>query len=168
MADFKLYAPLLHRLEKGFSDDPDDRGGATKDGVTLATFRQFYGESMTVEDLKNMTQEQWNHIMKTGFWDKCKADSIDCQCVAEIIADWCVNSGLSGLRRVQEIVGAKPDGIAGPITLSLINSSDPQILFDRIRKAREQWYRKIVQKNPKQKKFLNGWMNRLDAFEFKL
>lgn len=168
MANFEAYAPLLHRLEKGFVNDPDDNGGATMDGVTLATYRQFYGESKTVEDLKNITWNEWCHIMKAGYWDKCKADDIDDQCVAELIADWCVNSGLAGLRRVQEIIGARPDGIAGPITLSLINSSDSQALFKRILLAREQWFRKIVQNNPSKKKFLKGWLNRLDAFEYKL
>lgn len=168
MANFEAYAPLLHRLEKGFVNDPDDNGGATMDGVTLATYRQFYGESKTVEDLKNITWNEWCHIMKAGYWDKCKADDIDNQCVAELIADWCVNSGLAGLRRVQEIIGARPDGIAGPITLSLINSSDSQALFKRILLAREQWFRKIVQNNPSKKKFLKGWLNRLDAFEYKL
>ena len=32
--------------------------------------------------------------------------------------------------------------------------------------ARKQFYNNIVKKNPSQKVFLNGWMNRLKVFEF--
>ena len=167
MAYFKLYAPLLHRLELGFSDDPDDKGGPTKDGVTLTTFRKFYGESMTVEDLKRMTWAQWCHIMKTGFWDVCRADEIKNQSLAEIIVDWCVNSGTGRIREVQTIAGVKPDGIVGPKTLGALNGADDESLFRRIRLGREQWFRTIVQKKPSQKKFWTGWMNRLDAFKYK-
>lgn len=166
MADFRSYAPLLHRLEKGFSNDKDDKGGATMDGVTLATFRKFYGNSQTVADLQKMSKTQWNHIMKTGYWDVCKADQINNQSIAEIIADWCVNAGTARIREVQTIAGVKPDGIVGPKTLAAINGADQETLFNRIRVAREHWYHKRVQTDPTQKKFLNGWMNRLDAFSF--
>ena len=104
--------------------------------------------------------------MKAGYWDKCKADQIDSQAVAEILVDWCINSGMVGLLRVQELVGAKPDGIAGPITLSLINSSDPRLLFERIKAARNQFYINIVKRDPKKKVFMPGWMNRLGLFEY--
>lgn len=166
MAYFKLYAPLLHELEKGFTDDPDDRGGPTKDGVTLSTFRKFYGEEMTVEDLKNMTWAQWCHIMKTGYWDVCRASEINNQSLAEIIVDWCVNSGAGALREVQTIAGVKPDGIIGPKTLAALNGPDQEMLFNRVRLGREQWFRKIVQKRPSQQKYWAGWMNRLAAFTF--
>lgn len=167
MADFKLYAPLLHKLEKGFSDHPDDKGGPTKDGVTLTTFRRFYGESMTVEDLKQLTWIQWSQIMKTGYWDVCKASEIENQSLAEIIVDWCCNSGTERIREVQTIAGVKPDGIVGPKTLAALNGPDQEDLFKRIRLGREQWFRQIVQRDPSQKKFWTGWMNRLDAFKYK-
>lgn len=167
MADFNAYAPLLYDLEKGFVDDPDDRGGATKDGVTLSTFRRFYGQYKTVEDLKRMTMAQWRHIMKTGYWDACRADDMDNQSLAEIIADWCVNSGTERIRDVQTIAGVKPDGIVGPKTLAAINGADQRELFGRVRLAREQWFRRIVRNRPSQQKYWEGWMNRLNAFEFK-
>ena len=145
---------------------PADKGGPTNKGVTLETYQAHFGSHKTVNDLKNIPYGEWQQIMKAGFWDKCKADNIDNQSVAEIIADWCVNSGMVGLRRVQELVGAKPDGVAGPITLSLINSSDPEMLFNRIKMARNQFYINIVKRNPSQNVFMKGWMNRLSHFEY--
>lgn len=166
MADFGKYAPLLIRLEGGYVWHADDKGGPTNAGVTLRTYQDFYGEDKTKEDLKDIPYGEWCHIMKVGYWDRCKADKIENQSLAELIADWCVNSGTTGIRKVQEIVGCKPDGIVGPITLSMINSADAESLFERIWNARHQFYINIVKKNPSQKVFMNGWMNRLNSFEY--
>lgn len=166
MADFKKFSPLLKKLEGGFVDHPADKGGATNMGVTLRTFRGYYGTEKTVQDLKGMSDEQWEHIMKDGYWDKCMADYIKSQSLAEIIVDWCVNSGSSGIQKVQEIAGVRPDGMFGPLTLQAVNGYNPHELFDRIKAARRQFYIDIVKRNPSQKVFMNGWMNRLESFAF--
>lgn len=165
MADFMIYAPLLHNLEKGISNRKSDRGGFTVDGITLITFRRFYGASMTREDLLNITLEQWRHIMKTGYWDICKADEIRSQRLAEIIADWCVNSGTERIRNVQTILGVRPDGCVGPITLKAINEADELDLYGRIMSARKAWFNRIVMADPEQECNLTGWMNRLKRLE---
>lgn len=165
MADFMIYAPLLHSLEKGISNSPYDRGGFTVDGVTLTTFRRFYGQDKTETDLRNMTRPQWRHIMKTGYWDVCKADSIEDQRLAEIITDWCVNSGTARIRNVQTILGVRPDGAVGPITLGAINGADRDELYRRIMAARVAWFERIVRNDPAQKRNLKGWMNRLKRIE---
>lgn len=166
MADFNKFAPKLLQVEGGYVCHPADPGGHTCKGVTLRTYQQHFGAHKTVNDLKNILYGEWQEIMKSEYWDKCKADEIENQSVAEILVDWCVNSGLVGLRRVQELVGAKPDGIAGPITLSLINSSDPRLLFERVKAARNQFYINLVKRDPKKKVFMPGWMNRLGLFEY--
>lgn len=166
MAEFKEYAPKLLQIEGGFVNHPDDKGGITNLGITLTTFRQYCGAGKTIKDLRNMTYGTWCEIMKDLYWDKCLADEIENQAVAEIVVDWCVNSGTIGLRKVQEIVGVKPDGIAGPKTLDAINGADQKDLFDRIMSARNQFYVNIVKKNPSQRVFMNGWMNRLGMFKF--
>ena len=166
MADFSKYAPKLLQLEGGYTNHPEDKGGPTNLGITLKTYREYCGQEKTIKDLQNMSYGTWEKIMKDLYWDRVKGDKIENQSLAEIVADWCVNSGLTGVMKVQEILGCKPDGIVGPITLSLINTSDAELLFDRIWKARQQFYINIVKKNPKQKVFMNGWMNRLNSFKF--
>ncbi len=166
MADFKKYAPKLLQLEGGFVNHPEDKGGITNCGITLETFRSFFGQDKTVKDLQSMNYGMWKDIIKAGYWDKVKGDEIENQSLAELIADWCVNSGLSAIRKVQDVLGCKPDGIVGPITLSLINSSDAEKLHERIWNARHQFYINIVKRNPRQKVFMNGWMNRLNRFKF--
>lgn len=166
MAEFVKYAPKLLRLEGGFVNHPDDRGGITNCGITIQTYREYCGQDKTIKDLQNMSYGTWEKIMKDGYWDKVKGDEIDNQSLAEIIADWCVNSGAVSIRKVQDLVGCKADGIVGPITLSLINTADARSLHERIWKARQQHYIDIVKRNPKQKVFMNGWMNRLNQFKY--
>lgn len=166
MADFSKYAPKLLKFEGGYVNHPDDPGGPTCKGVTLATYRAYCGQEKTVKDLQNISFGTWEKIMKDLYWDRVKGDEIENQSLAEIIADWAVNSGLTGVMKMQEVVGCKPDGIVGPITLSLINTSDAEQLFDRLWKARQQYYINIVKRNPKKKVFMAGWMNRLNSFKF--
>ena len=166
MAEFAKYAPKLLQFEGGFVNHPDDKGGITNKGITLQTYRDYCGADKTVKDLQNMSYGTWQKIMKDMYWDKCKADKIENQSLAELIVDWRVNSGVTGVMKVQGLLGCKADGIIGPITLSLINSADAEFLFERIWKARQQFYINIVKRNPKQKVFMNGWMNRLNAFKF--
>ena len=165
MADFMKYAPRLRSLEKGIANDPYDRGGFTVDGVTLSTFRRFYGNDKEEADLRNITPPQWRSIMKTGYWDVCKADGINDQRTAELIVDWCVNSGTARIRNVQTILEVRPDGCVGPVTLAAINSVDPDELYGRIMSARVAWYERIVRNDPSQQRFLKGWMNRLERLK---
>ena len=74
MADYRKLVPFIKKWEGGFSNHPQDRGGATNKGVTLTTYRMVYGKDKTVDDLKNMTESQWNYIFKKLYWDKWKAD----------------------------------------------------------------------------------------------
>lgn len=38
MADIKVLVPFILSWEGGFVNDPDDKGGATNKGVTIATW----------------------------------------------------------------------------------------------------------------------------------
>ena len=165
MADYKKLVPFILKWEGGFVNNPNDKGGATNKGVTIATFRQYYGSSKTIDDLKHITDDQWNHIFKSGYWDKCKADQINNQSVANIIVDWAYMSGVStAIKTVQKILGCKVDGIIGPKTIAAINGHRvPKQLFYDIQRARVEFYYNIVAKRPANKVFLKGWMNRLNA-----
>lgn len=166
MANFDNYAPKLKRWEGGFANDPNDTGGATMCGVTLATFRLHYGQDKTEADLRAMTAAQWRHIMKGSFWDKCWADQIKSQAVAEIFVDWCINSGTGMIKKVQGIVGAKADGVMGPKTLAAINAANPRKLHFYIKSARAAYYEQIVRNRLANITFYDGWMNRLADFKY--
>ena len=166
MAQFDKYAPKLRKWEGGYANVAGDAGGPTNCGVTLATFREYYGEDKTEIDLQRMTADQWRHIMKYGFWDKCWADQIHNQSVAELFVDWCINAGLGKIKNVQGMVGTKADGVVGPKTVKARNSYDQQRLHFMIKAARAEHYAAIVRGRWANLKFYDGWMNRLLDFKF--
>ena len=166
MAEAQKLVPLVLRWEGGFVNDPDDSGGATMKGVTLATFRKFYGADKTVEDLKQITDAQWLHIFKTGYWDKFRGDDIDDQSVANMCVDWLYNSGIAAIKRVQKIVGVADDGIVGDKTIGAINARPAGPLFEQIKAARIAFVETIARNNPSQRKFLQGWLNRINSFRY--
>ena len=58
MADYRKLVPFIKKWEGGFSNHPNDKGGATNKGVKLSTYRMVYGKDKTVDDLKNLTESQ--------------------------------------------------------------------------------------------------------------
>lgn len=184
MASFDLYAPTLLYWEtgvkttglsgaaafeksraRGFVNDPYDKGGATQSGITLGTFRMYFGSRLTVEDLKNITYTQWRFIMKR-YWDRCKGDEIVNQSIAEIFVDWHINAGNSAVRRMQIAFGLKSDGIVGSRTLAALNGENPSHVFSKVKNARISYYNKLAITTPSNARFLRGWLNRTESFKF--
>lgn len=164
MADFDKYAPKLSDIEGGWVDDPDDNGGATNRGVTLTTYRSFFGQHKTKEDLKNMTDDEWRFIMKS-FWDDCSGDSITNQTIAEFLVDWRIHSGGVAIRKIQAVFSLKPDGIVGPLTLGALNVSDCRTTLDRMKACRIRYYNWLIDSGRCHKKYRKGWLNRVNSFQ---
>lgn len=187
MAQIEKYIPILFRWEagiimkdnetleqafarakkKGWSNDPKDNGGATMVGVTIGTYRSYCRykgkKTPSTEDLKNITYKEWRDIVHTMYWSKWKADLIEDQAVANMIVDWVWASGQGiGIKRVQSILGVTADGIVGPKTLTAVNSCDAKDLVKRVYNARVAHFNSIVKSNPSQKKWIKGWMNRVN------
>lgn len=167
MGCFNDFLKKVLKLEGGYVNHPNDKGGCTNKGVTINTFREIYGENMNCSDLKNITDEQLEFIYKKNYWDPCWGDNINCPKIAQIIVDWAVNSGVkTAIKNVQKIVGTTPDGIMGPKTIEAINKYPVKELFNELKKNRQIFYENIVEKNPSQKVFLNGWLNRLNEYKW--
>lgn len=178
VTDLSLPLPQIFEKarRKGFSNDPHDLGGATMCGVTIATYRQYRKQqgyaSTSVADLKNISYQAWRAILKKMYWDRWQADRIRSQGLANILVDWVWASGVHGIKKPQKILGrAFPeviaDGIVGAKTLNAVNSYAPQEdLFDLIHNARTKFVENIVRKNPTQRKWLNGWLRRINAIRF--
>ena len=184
MANIDKLIPFILKWEGGFVNDPTDRGGATNNGVTLATYEAYCKRKgyprPTVERLKNIPDAHWREIVKTMFWDKWKADDIHSQKVANILVDWVWGSGIHGIKKPQALLGVKVDGIVGDKTLSAVNFADPEELFDAIYQERVKFLNAIVSNSVAayekkigrkatdaellkytQKRFIKGWLNRL-------
>ena len=156
---------------KGFANDPDDLGGATMCGVTLATFAEYCRRKgyprPTIVRLKAIKYKEWLEILKTMFWDKWKADQINNESIALILVDWVWGSGKYGITIPQKAIGVTADGIVGPKTIAAVNAKDPKQLFDLIRKERLAYIERICRSRPINLKYKRGWLNRLNDIKFK-
>lgn len=170
MADVNKLKPFILKWEGGFVNDPDDLGGATNKGVTLGTYKQYKkGKGLpepTVEDLKNISDEEWTEIFKKMYWDRWKADCINNQSIANILVDFCWASGVNGIKRPQKILGVTVDGIVGDKTIAALNAMDPMSLFFKIKNDRIKYIDEICKARPTNKKYKKGWMNRINKFKF--
>ena len=166
MADKNKLIPIIKKWEGGYSDNPNDRGGATNSGVTLAVYQSVYGKNKTKNDLNRMTSDQWDYIFTKLYWNKWKADEINNQSIANILVDWVWMSGYGTIKKIQSLFGLTADGIVGNKTISYINSHDQEEVFNKIWNRRKSFYESLVKNNPSQKVFIKGWMNRLNTFKF--
>lgn len=171
MANVLKLIPHILKWEGGWSNDPADKGGPTMKGVTLAVYSAYRAKKgkkvPTQRDLKNITQEEWNDILKAMYWDRWKADQIKSQSIANLLVDWVWTSGIYGIKFPQRLLNLKDDGIVGPKTLDSINNYPNQKeLFQRLWKRREQHFRSIAAATPSNKKFLKGWLNRLNDLKW--
>ena len=172
MANVKLLLPFILSWEGGFVNDPLDKGGATNKGVTIATWKRCGydkdgDDDIDVDDLRLISKDDvLNRVLKPHYWDKWKADQIKSQSVANILVDWVWGSGANGIKIPQKLLGLTVDGIVGPKTLAAVNSSDALVLFNTIKAEREAFLWRIVERDPTQKRFIKGWLNRLNALKF--
>lgn len=167
MSDYKVLIPFILKWEGGYAEIKGDRGGATNKGVTLSTYQSVFGKNKTKSDLKNISDSEWSTIYKKYFWDKCGADKITDQSVANILVDYAWNSGVSrAIKDVQTIVKTSADGVVGNKTISAINTSNSKELFNKIKNRRIEFYNNIVKSNPSQSKFLKGWTNRVNSLVY--
>lgn len=163
MTRSELITGFIKKWEGGFSNHPLDGGGATNSGITLTTYRRYYGKDKTVDDLKNMTAKEWEYIFKKGYYYPLKAHLIQDDYVALALCDMGWMSGnKTAIKNVQRCLGLKDDGIIGPLTLSALNEN-PDEVFNQIIRMRKGFYFTIVDNNPSQIVFLKGWLNRLDS-----
>jgi lysozyme family protein len=106
--------------EGAYSNDPDDPGGETMWGVTVAVARASgYNGPM-----RDMPQSTAMAIYSTQYW-KGWMNSLD-YALAFQVFDASVNSGpVQAIKWLQRSLGIKDDGLAGPQTLAAAQAADP-------------------------------------------
>lgn len=162
MERYDKLVPFILKFEGGYAEVQGDLGGPTCSGITLNTYRAYYGADKTKEDLKHLTRTEWTHIFKNGFWDKCKCDKINNQSIAYLLCDFAWHSGVkTAVKVIQGLVGVSQDGLIGNQTLNAINSKNGEKLFYRFLKARQEFLYNLISKRPDYQKFELGFMRRL-------
>lgn len=170
---FKDMVSVVINHEGGYVNDPDDRGGATKYGITQHTL-DFYNEVEQdldmAADVKNLTVPQAKRIYWTFYWNKYY-DDIEDEKFAFKIFDLGINVGknravkklqLALVRHAESGNKITVDGIFGPKTLAALNDPPIETIYQIYISTMEHYYNAIVAKDRTQKKFLKGWLKRLE------
>lgn len=154
---------IRYALVKGASNHKADKGGLTIAGITEKTWKKYVNEhspklyGMTFPEI---TPALWMSIIKEYYWDALGGDNIKEQETAEQTVDFYFHSGVSAVKKIQQICGVKVDGIIGPVTRSKLEIVDKDYFVPRIKRARVDFLFNLAAQ-PGQMVFLKGWINRL-------
>lgn len=157
---------LMH--EGGYVNHPEDPGGPTNLGVTLAVARR-YGVDMDgdgdtdIVDMKKLSVDVAGKIYKGEYWDKIKGDQLPSG-LDYAAFDFGVNSGIGrSARFLQEILGVKQDGAIGPNTLGALVGRDTASLIRQLCDNRLAFVKTL----PTWPTFGRGWASRISAVRAK-
>jgi len=163
----EMIAAVIRR-EGGYVNHPADKGGPTKYGITLATYKRATGNRRaSIAEIKALTKPEAAAIYKELYFVRPGFGRLNDVKLAEHLFDWGVNSGPAiAVKWLQRVLGTVAvDGKLGPNTARSVNQRNDQL---SIRKAffkeRVLFFARLVKRKPSQAVFIEGWMKR--AFEF--
>jgi lysozyme family protein len=149
---------VLQHEDDSFTDDPEDRGGATKFGVSA--------RSNPGVDIRGLTREAAIEIYWTKYWRGQRYDELPIP-IGTKTFDIAVNmgkrAGVLCLQRALLACGKRVDidGILGPKTCQAASEVPGAALLAALRSEAAGEYRVILARgDADQTRFQSGWMNR--------
>lgn len=142
--------------EGGFVNDPADRGGPTKYGITKATAER-HGL-----DVAKLRITDAVGIYERDYWQGAGCNLIRSDALALCHMDAAVNHGpRAAILLLQDALGVPRDGVFGSATAAaLAAAADPLQVVVKYLILRAAKFRAIVAGDPTQAKFLRGWLAR--------
>ncbi len=171
MIDQIIKTILKH--EGGYVNHPSDKGGPTKYGITQRTLTDYLCRQAEIDDVKNMEKSTAIDIYKDIYYRTPKIDVLP-DSLQPLITDMAVHHGpRRAIKILQEElqhdgfnVGLM-DGIIGKKTIKCTAQGLQKFELDFIDFVIERrliFCKNIIQRDPTQKVFWNGWMNRIESF----
>lgn len=178
MANYENVIPLTLIYEGGskFTNIKEDKGGATKWGVSLSFIRSTNDSLFDLDgngvlnenDIRAMTEDIASLGFKKYFWDKPYGlDYLDSDKKAFVVFDAAVNNGpRNATKFIQQTanklgVNCAVDGVFGNQTAKALYELPVDEFTETYLDVREAFFNRIVQNNPSQKIFIKGWLNRI-------
>jgi lysozyme family protein len=161
MNDTDIIAGIIAR-EGDFVDNPADRGGPTKFGITLATLQAWRGYPVNAGDVEAMEEAEAWRIYRKNYLEDTGIEKIPNAELRGVVLDAAVNHGPGqAIRQLQRALGCPADGILGPNTLAAIPYLEPRRVAIRQLAQRARFYGKLISADHSQAEFAEGWSNRL-------
>ena len=157
--------------EGGFQNDKEDDGNyvdgkliGTNKGITPAALAEYRGvdpSTITVEDIKGITDKEAREIYEQNYYYKTKINELPENIQASVF-DMNINAGPNAIKILQRLAGVKDDGNIGPQTIKAVQEAN--ITLDQYADARIEYYKQVVKNDPDKKKYLKGWINRANKY----
>jgi lysozyme family protein len=153
----KSFAQMI-RSEGGFVNHPSDPGGATNWGVTKKVWEDWVGHQVTVDDMKQLTQEQVKPLYFEKYWKPVKGDDLPIG-VDFLVFSFGVNAGTGrATKTLQTALGVVADGAIGPNTMAKIQAADAKDLIEKFSNTKTAFYKSLNTFGT----FGKGWLNRVE------
>lgn len=170
---FEIAFNFIIAKEGGYVDDPYDKGGATKYGISSSFIK---ANDLKIKDIKELTLLQAKEIYHMFFWNPLKIDSFNDSTVQLFLFDTAVNCGnekaaLLLQSSINSISHIAVDGKIGNETIRTCNditfsNKNCKLLKQLLLSSRISYYIHIVNSDESQRRFLKGWVNRaVDVFK---
>jgi hypothetical protein len=132
-----------------YTNDPDDAGGPTRYGVIQVRYDQYRRDNkLPLQSVRNIAWNEVEAIYRRYYWDVIKGDALPAPLDLAVF-NVAVNSGTG---RAIPWLNALPAAVR----------TDPLKASRAICDRYEGFYNAIVANRPSQRKFLRGWLNRLN------
>ena len=166
MSRFDYCLQFVLGVEGGYVNDPNDHGGATKAGITQAVYDDWrVGKSLCRLPITGISAFEINAIYRDRYWLPICGDKLP-HGIDLVTFDAAVNHGVRQASKfLQRALGVDDDGFIGPKTVGAAIVDDAAHLTTKviadILDQRTDFYDNLVLRDNSQKKFLNGWHNRI-------
>ena len=158
---------LIIREGSEYTNDPTDAGGPTKYGITLKTLALYRGHlPTTAADVEALTESDAREIYKNLYIRPFEKFPGMPDSLLGLLVDSGVQHGEGrAMGWLQSAIGAKPDGDAGPATLTAWAAArNYDTVYKLVLKTRIMFYAHIIHDRPDQVKYINGWFERVCLF----
>ena len=160
---------LLTKEGYTYTDDPDDNGGPTRYGITKATLERYLKRACTAEEVAFLDLSTAKLIYEEYYWMQINCHKMSKTGIAIALFSSAALYGTTKTAQMTQkalnICGAslKVDGHLGDKSIAVLNIVKQDEFFKAFHGQLIERIEDIVAKNPKQKKFENGWKNRANA-----
>lgn len=162
--DFLDAQAFVLRIEGAPSNDVHDKGGYTKHGIS-ETFFNTVKQHADKKNVKDITFMEAMDILYENFWLVCWCDKLP-KGIDLVVYDTAVHCGmLRAIKYLQKGLGLPQDGRMSDKVIAHACWSTPDSVIDVILHERTRLYHRKVAADSRQKKFLKGWLIRLDKLK---
>ncbi|HVS03074.1 MAG TPA: glycosyl hydrolase 108 family protein [Thermoanaerobaculia bacterium] len=168
---------LLHEGWPRYTNNPNDRGGPTKGGITLATLNHWRGVPTSTDDLRRLGEDEARLIYSRRYIEGERFHLITDPLLRWHVVDCGVLHGPARAARwLQQAAGGDlvADGVIGPRSLKAINGGDAHRIAVRLGCIRIRFLGELINDNAKARRrgettrdqatFAEGWMVRATSF----